>query len=72
MPEETQSQKTRRYTQCGQSEASDPDFWADVNYGPAYRENEPKPSTNGSWLMEFWEDLKEQDEAHEPECSHVC
>jgi hypothetical protein len=53
MPEETQSQKTRRYTQCGQSEASDPDFWADVNYGPAYRENEPEPSTNGSGLMEF-------------------
>jgi len=35
MPEENQSQRARRYTQCGQSEASDPDYWADVKYGPA-------------------------------------
>ena len=32
MPEETQSQRAQRYTQCGQSEASDPDdYCADVN-----------------------------------------
>ena len=31
MEEETLSQRARRYGQCGQSEASDPDFWATVN-----------------------------------------
>ena len=53
MPEENQSQRARRYTQCGQSEASDPDYWADVKYGPADREDEPEPPMNDSGLMEF-------------------
>jgi hypothetical protein len=53
MPEENQSQRARRYTQCGQSEASDPDYWADVKYGPAAREDEPEPPMNDSGLMEF-------------------
>ena len=60
MPEETQSQKARRYTECGQSEASGPDCWADVNYGPADREDEPEPPMDDSGLPEFWENLSEE------------
>ena len=41
------SQRARRYGQCGQSEASGPDFWASVNYGPAEEEElEPQKSEN--------------------------
>ena len=52
MPEETQSQRARRYTQCGQSEASDPDYWADVKYGPATNEQEPEAGEDKSKEME--------------------
>ena len=48
MPKETQSQRARRYTQCGQSGASDPDCWADVKYGPANNEQEPEPDEDES------------------------
>ena len=40
MPEETPEQRAQRYMSCGQSEASDPDFWADVHYGPRSHEKE--------------------------------
>ena len=30
MAEETPAEKTQRYMNCGQSEASDPDLWADA------------------------------------------
>lgn len=36
--------QTRRYAGCVQSEASDPDFWALVNYGPA---DEGSPAEEG-------------------------
>ena len=51
MPEETQSRRARRYTQCGQSEASDTDYWADVNYGPA-DQHEPEPDEDENKEME--------------------
>ena len=34
MPEETRSQRLRRYQNSTQAEISDPDEWADVHYGP--------------------------------------
>eukprot|EP00435_Cladocopium_sp_Y103_P052087 s508_g16.t1 len=33
MPEETVYERRRRYLNCGQSEVSDPDEWADIHYG---------------------------------------
>jgi len=52
MPEETQSQRARRYTHSGQSQPSDPDYWADVNCGPATNEQEPEPGEDESKEME--------------------
>ena len=51
MPEETQSHRARRYTQCGQSETSDTDYRADVNYGPA-DQHEPEPDGDENKEME--------------------
>ena len=52
MAEETPGQKAQRYMSCGQSEASDPDFWADVHYGPRSREEEQQ-SDNDTGPQEF-------------------
>ena len=41
--EETESQLRRRYLNCGMSEASDPDLWADIHY-PRSECEEPSPS----------------------------
>ena len=35
---ETQSAKRRRYNDCDQGEASDPDYWAELHYGPPHGE----------------------------------
>ncbi|CAL1155516.1 unnamed protein product [Cladocopium goreaui] len=43
MAEETPAEKTQRYMNCGQSEASDPDLWADVHYGPRNRRDDTEP-----------------------------
>ena len=51
MPEETESHRARRYTQCGQSETSDTDYRADVNYGPA-DQHEPEPDGDENKEME--------------------
>ena len=44
---ETQSAKRRRYNDCDQGEASDPDYWAELHYGPAAEE------TQDSEMLEF-------------------
>ena len=52
MPEETPEQRAQRYMSCGQSEASDPDFWADVHYGPRSH-GEGTELDDGTGLQEF-------------------
>ena len=55
MPAETISEKARRFADCGQTEASDPDFWALVHYGPG-RDDSPPDGHDGTGdgVMEFW------------------
>ena len=48
MPAETYEEKVRRYTNCGMSEASDPDLLQEIHYRPRA---ETPPNTSG--LMEF-------------------
>ena len=45
---ETHEQNVRRYNNCGMSEASDPDLWQEIHYGPRV---ETPPNESG--LMEF-------------------
>ena len=52
MAEETPAEKAQRYMNCGQSEVSDPDFWADVRYGPRSHREETEPD-DGTGLQEF-------------------
>ena len=52
MAEETPAEKAQRYMNCGQSEASDPDLWADVHYGPRNRRDDTEPG-DGTGLQEF-------------------
>ena len=59
MAEETPEQKAQRYMSCGQSEASDSDFWADVHYGPRSREEEQQPDDD-TGLQEFLEAARKQ------------
>ena len=40
MPEETQSERLRRYQNSEQCEVSDPDEWAAIHYGRNDDENE--------------------------------
>ena len=44
MPDESMQEETNPAIRCGQSETSDPDFWALVNYGPA---DEGSPAEEG-------------------------
>ena len=48
MDAETDEQKPRRYAECGMSEASDPDFWQELRYGP----RSPAPAED-TGLMKF-------------------
>ena len=52
MAEETPAEKTQRYMNCGQSEVSDPDLWADIHYGPGSHRKETEPD-DGTGLQEF-------------------
>ena len=52
MAEETPAEKAQRYMGCGQSEVSDPDFCADVHYGPRSHREETEPD-DGTGLQEF-------------------
>ena len=49
--EETLEAKARRYQNCEQCEASDPEFWADVHYGPRAEEENMEEDDTG--LQEF-------------------
>ena len=49
--EETMEAKARRYQNCEQCEASDPEFWADVHYGPRVEGDDMEEDETG--LQEF-------------------
>ena len=48
MEGETEEQRVQRHAGCGMSEASDPDFWQEIRYGP-----QPPTPFNDTGLMEF-------------------
>ena len=52
MAEETPAERAQRYMNCGQSEASDPDLWADIHYGPRNRRDVTQPEDETE-LQEF-------------------
>ena len=47
---ETNEDKARRYASCGMSEASDPDFWQELRYGPR-----PATPAEDDGVMKFWQ-----------------
>ena len=52
MAEETPAERAQRHMNCGQSEASDPDLWADIHYGPRNRRDVTQPEDETE-LQEF-------------------
>ena len=48
MEAESDEQKAQRYANCGMSEASDPDFWQELHYGPR-----PPTPAEDTGLMQF-------------------